>query len=95
VSKHTTPSVSFVFLNKFKNSAKEITSRSRLARTLHFARMRALVTSGVWKESPVTASNPKRLHFRFALNHDNFALLLQQQQKMQEKQQTAQQQTAQ
>jgi hypothetical protein len=58
--------------------------------------MRALVTSAVWKESPVTVANPKRVHFRFELNRNNFATLLQQHEKLalkkQQKNQTQQQQ---
>jgi hypothetical protein len=59
----------------FSNIATEVESRTRLVRMIHFARARNLVKGHVWRESPVTASNPKRLHFRFELNRDNFALL--------------------
>ena len=53
---------------------QEIPSRTRLQGLLRFARKRELVSANVWKESPVTAKNPKRLHFRFQVNAPNFAL---------------------
>jgi hypothetical protein len=57
------------------NSDKEIPSRTRLQGMLRFARDRGLVSANVWKESPVTAKNPKRLQFRFQVNADSFARL--------------------
>jgi len=54
-------------------SDKVVPSRTRLQSLLQWARRRDVVAASVWKESPVTAKNPKRLHFRFHINAQTWA----------------------
>ena len=39
---------------------------------LHFARARNYVLARPWRESPVTAANPKKLQFVFSVNREFF-----------------------